>query len=125
MSVRYSPIATLNRRYGVTLPPFSLYFIDTSICRTTQDIVMPLAAPVRGKDGSTFTEVALPKGTDVAIAAWGSNINPAIWGEDAEEWKPERFIQPLPEALTEAHIPGVYSNLLVSKLNISRRRLIF
>lgn len=81
---------------------------------------MPLAAPVRGKDGKTFTEVPLPKGTDVAIAAWGSNINPAIWGEDAEEWKPERFIQPLREAVTEAHIPGVYSNLLVSKLNISR-----
>lgn len=79
--------------------------------RTTEDIVMPLSAPIRGKDGNMMSEVPLPAGTDIAIALWGSNINPAIWGKDAEEWKPERFLQPLPDAVTDARIPGVYSNL--------------
>lgn len=61
-----------------------------------------------------ISEVPLPKDTTVTIAILGSNINPAIWGDDAEEWKPERFLQPVPEAVTEARIPGVYSNLSVS-----------
>ena len=77
---------------------------------------MPLSAPIRGKDGSLISEVPLPRDTDIAIALWGSNINPAVWGEDAEQWKPERFLQPLPEAVTDARIPGVYSNLLVSTI---------
>lgn len=74
---------------------------------------MPLSAPIRGKDGKMISEVPLPQGTDIAIAVLGSNINPAIWGEDAEVWKPERFLQAVPDAVTEARIPGVYSNLCV------------
>ncbi|KAK7694998.1 hypothetical protein QCA50_002186 [Cerrena zonata] len=73
---------------------------------------MPLSVPIRGKDGNMISEVPLPKGTDLTLGLLGSNINPAIWGEDAEEWKPERFLQPLPEDVTEARIPGVYSNLM-------------
>ena len=75
--------------------------------------MMPLSAPIRGKDGKMISEVPLPQGTDIAIAVLGSNINPAIWGEDAEVWKPERFLQAVPDAVTEARIPGVYSNLCV------------
>ena len=74
---------------------------------------MPLSAPIRGKDGKMISEVPLPQGTDIAIAVLGSNINPTIWGEDAEVWKPERFLQAVPDAVTEARIPGVYSNLCV------------
>ncbi len=42
---------------------------------------------------------------------WACNTNKALWGEDAYEWKPERWLGPLPRALDEARIPGVYSNL--------------
>ncbi|KAJ3478664.1 hypothetical protein NLI96_g9603 [Meripilus lineatus] len=41
-----------------------------------------------------------------------SNRNKAIWGEDALEWKPERWLSPLPGTIAEARIPGVYSNLM-------------
>ena len=34
-------------------------------------------------------------------------------GEDADEWKPERWLKPLPAVLEEARLPGVYSNLCV------------
>ncbi|CAL1701693.1 unnamed protein product [Somion occarium] len=89
----YSPVTTLNRK-------------------TTQDIVMPLSTPVLGRDGRTITDIPLDKGTDLFIGVLGSNINPAIWGEDAEIFKPERWLSALPESLTEAHVPGVYSNLM-------------
>ncbi|KAH9950796.1 hypothetical protein B0H21DRAFT_681895, partial [Amylocystis lapponica] len=28
------------------------------------------------------------------------------------EWKPERWLSPLPSTVTEARVPGVYSNLV-------------
>ncbi len=40
-----------------------------------------------------------------------ANDAPELWGDDAHEWKPERWLSPLPKAVEDAHIPGVYSNL--------------
>ena len=76
-----------------------------------EDIVMPLSQPIRGLDGTLISEIAVPKGTIVLIGMLASNRNPQLWGPDAEEWKPERWLHPLPEAVKEAHIPGVYSHL--------------
>ncbi|KDQ57720.1 hypothetical protein JAAARDRAFT_35408 [Jaapia argillacea MUCL 33604] len=36
--------------------------------------------------------VAIPKGSVVIIDVWASHMNPLHWGPDAEEFKPERFI---------------------------------
>ena len=33
---------------------------------------------------------------------------------DALEWKPERWLSPLPQAVIDAHLPGVYSHLYVA-----------
>ena len=60
-----------------------------------------------------MTEIFIPKGTVVFCALAEANRSKAIWGEDAEVWKPERFLQAVPDAVTEARIPGVYSNLCV------------
>ncbi len=72
---------------------------------------MPLSKPIRGVDGSLMNEILVPRGTLVITANWASNTNKELWGEDADEWKPERWLSPLPDALKEARIPGVYSNL--------------
>lgn len=74
-------------------------------------MVLPLTWPVRGKDGSMMHEVFVPKGTAVVPNLQASNCNTALWGEDAMEWRPERWMGQLPEELEEARIPGVYSNL--------------
>ncbi|TFK94531.1 cytochrome P450 [Polyporus arcularius HHB13444] len=76
-----------------------------------KDAVLPLSTPIHGRDGTLMHEVAVPKGTSVVISILASNRNRAIWGSDADEWKPDRWLK-LPEAVTEAHIPGVYSHLL-------------
>ena len=36
-----------------------------------------------------------------------------LWGEDADEWKPERWIGQLPASVADAHIPNVFANTLV------------
>ena len=76
---------------------------------------MPLAQPVRGLDGKIMHEIFVPKDTSVAVGLLASNRNKAIWGEDAEEWKPERWLSPLPDSVGEAHVPGIYSNLYVDR----------
>lgn len=73
--------------------------------------MLPLSQPIRGRDGSMMHEIHVPKDTVVVAGLLNCNRNKAIWGEDAYEWKPERFLSPLPSTVTEAKIPGVYSNL--------------
>ena len=77
------------------------------------DTVLPLATPIRGVDGREMREIAIPKGTLVNVGILASNRNPDIWGPDANEWKPERWLNPLPDSVAAAHLPGIYSNLSV------------
>ncbi len=63
-------------------------------------------------DGKTeITEIPLKKNTTVFISILGANLSAEVWGEDAEEWKPERWLGQLPESVAEAHLPGVYSSM--------------
>ncbi|KAJ3889944.1 cytochrome P450 [Lentinula edodes] len=80
--------------------------------RARQDAIIPLLKPVIGLDGSEIHEVAVPNDTAIIVSLSNSNRNSDLWGEDADEWKPERWLSPLPKALVEARIPGVYSHLM-------------
>ncbi|KAI0823800.1 cytochrome P450 [Trametes gibbosa] len=77
-----------------------------------KDMCLSLFTPVLDKNGETITEVAIPKGTWIMANLQASNCNRALWGEDAYEWKPERWLKAHPSPLEEARIPGVYSNLM-------------
>ena len=72
---------------------------------------MPLSEPVQGLNGEIMSEVPVPKDTLVIIGIRACNRNKALWGDDAEEWKPERWLAPLPADLDNARIPGVYAHL--------------
>ena len=85
--------------------------------RARQDIVLPLAWPIIGVDGKTeITEIPIKKNTNVIVSIIGANRCKKIWGEDAEEWKPERWLEPLPESVAKAHMPGVYASMSVLAL---------
>lgn len=72
---------------------------------------MPLSEPIHCVDGSTMSEIPVPAGTTVVVAIRPSNLNRELWGDDVLEFKPERWLSPLPSVVTDARIPGVYSNL--------------
>ncbi|GJE97231.1 cytochrome P450 [Phanerochaete sordida] len=79
----------------------------------TQDTVLPLSTPLALRDGRTTDTLHIPKGTNILVGIWSSNRSTALWGADAREWKPARWLDgKLPEAVADAHIPGVYSNLM-------------
>ncbi|KAF5386397.1 hypothetical protein D9757_006698 [Collybiopsis confluens] len=104
----------------------SLPYLD-AICRETlrlyspvpivariarKEAVIPLSKPVLGLDGTEMHQVAVPKGTNVIVSIFNSNRNTDLWGKDANEWKPERWLSPLPNSVIDARIPGVYSHLM-------------
>lgn len=82
-----------------------------NLSRTRSDTVLPLSEPITGIDGSKIREVHVPKNTTIIVGILSSNRNKAIWGEDALEWKPERWLDPLPKSVTDAKIPGIQPTL--------------
>lgn len=80
--------------------------------RCTRETVLPLGKPLVGCDGKELHELVVPKGTFVQVAILIPNRNPDFWGPDADEWKPERWLNGLPDSIAQASIPGVYSHLM-------------
>ncbi|KAL1743131.1 cytochrome P450 [Schizophyllum fasciatum] len=104
----------------------SLTYLD-AVCRETlrlfpsiphllrlarKDVILPFSRPVRGVDGRLMSDILVPEDTPILISIMNANRNPDIWGPDALEWKPERWLNPLPESVTDAHMPGVYSHMM-------------
>ncbi|KAI0742144.1 cytochrome P450 [Irpex lacteus] len=77
-----------------------------------KDDCLTFSEPIQGKDGTPIKEIIVPKGTTVIISFLASNTNKALWGEDADEWRPERWLQALPERLVDAQIPSIFANTL-------------
>ncbi|VDB84019.1 unnamed protein product [Peniophora sp. CBMAI 1063] len=89
-----------------------------AVCKETLRVFAP--APLRNRrciaesvvpfaDGST---VHIPAGTEVLINIHGVNTNKDIWGADAKVWRPERWLEPLPQSVADANMPGLYANML-------------
>ncbi|KAF9528231.1 cytochrome P450 [Crepidotus variabilis] len=76
------------------------------------DTVLPIGTPIQGLDGNAISKIPIPSGTDIMIGVMAINRDPLLWGEDSHEWKPERWLKPLPDTLTNARIPGIYANQL-------------
>ncbi|KAI4517813.1 cytochrome P450, partial [Schizophyllum commune Loenen D] len=80
--------------------------------KTVKDAILPFGKPVVGVDGRELTEIYVPAGTPIIISIINANRSKDMWGADALEWKPERWLAPLPQSVADAHMPGVYSNLM-------------
>ncbi|KZP14943.1 cytochrome P450 [Athelia psychrophila] len=90
-----------------------LYAPVPSIDRVAnKDTVLPLSQPIVGIDGTDIHEIAIPKGTRVTVGIMRANRDPDIWGDDAQEWKPERWLASSPDKVAKVHFPGVYSNMM-------------
>ncbi|TFK25119.1 cytochrome P450 [Coprinopsis marcescibilis] len=90
-----------------------LYPPANFVSRTsTQDSMLPLERPLKLLDGKEVYEIMVPQGTTIFIPILACNRDPLIWGPDANEWKPERWLSPLPTTVTESRSPGIYSHLM-------------
>ncbi|KAJ7755349.1 cytochrome P450 [Mycena maculata] len=75
-----------------------------------KDSVLPLSEPIMSTSGELVTEIPVKKGQHLIIAISSYHRLTSVWGEDAEEFKPTRWL--------DGNVPasgasmGPYSNLL-------------
>ncbi|KAF7342579.1 hypothetical protein MSAN_02014600 [Mycena sanguinolenta] len=74
-----------------------------------QDDTLPLATPYIDKEGNLHDSLPIPKGQRIYIPISAINTDKEIWGEDAREFRPERW-EKIPSSASA--IPGVWANLL-------------
>ncbi|KAG1866200.1 cytochrome P450 [Suillus subluteus] len=56
------------------------------------DDVIPLSEPVRTESGEMTDSISIAKGTLITISGTSINRSSAIWGPDAKEFKPDRWL---------------------------------
>lgn len=79
---------------------------------TRKDVVLPLMWPIKSADGkSEIREIPLRKNTNIFISILNANRSKMILGEEAYEWKPERWLGKSPDEVAKARLPGVYSSM--------------
>ncbi|KLO10339.1 cytochrome P450 [Schizopora paradoxa] len=78
-----------------------------------KDTVMPLQKPMKlsGSD-KEITGLPVKKGSKVIISVMNANRDKRIWGEDAFDWNPERWLNPLPATVGKSKMPGIYHNTM-------------
>lgn len=77
----------------------------STIREAGKDDILPLSEPVVGRDGQTISAIPIKKGTTFLIPILSYNHSTAVWGEDALEYKPERFLEKLPESALNLEVP--------------------
>ncbi|RYO98550.1 hypothetical protein DL764_007057 [Monosporascus ibericus] len=64
--------------------------VCSEVLRYFSPVPLTLREPV---PGATIRGRRIPSGTRIVLAPWATNRDPALWGEDADEFRPERWLQ--------------------------------
>ncbi|KAK0486627.1 cytochrome P450 [Armillaria luteobubalina] len=75
----------------------------------SQDDVLPLAEPIITSDGQSLSEISISKGQIIFASMYTYNRLPSVWGDDAGEWNPCRFLE---DRDIKQESLGTYANLL-------------
>jgi len=57
------------------------------------DEVIPLSVPITSESGEILESIPVPKGSTVVIPVRAINRSTAVWGENAKEFVPERWME--------------------------------
>lgn len=83
--------------------------VTTTSRISTQDDILPLSKPITDRKGIVHDSIPMGKGTQISIPILAMNVDKTLWGEDADEFKPERW-ESLPAAVSA--IPGIWGNMM-------------
>ncbi|EJD01989.1 cytochrome P450 [Fomitiporia mediterranea MF3/22] len=82
----------------------------SSIVRVAmKDDVIPFSEPFADLKGRVCKEIRIRKGDRIVLPVLALNRDKSIWGEDADEFNPDRWTNP-PQAAR--NVPGVWGDLL-------------
>lgn len=81
-----------------------------------EDDVIPLAYPIKAKDGQEIRQISVRKGQTVIVHVATYNRRKDLWGEDADVFKPSRWTE-LPEPILRSGVPGYSLSFLAGPRN--------
>ncbi|KAJ3991866.1 cytochrome P450 [Lentinula boryana] len=76
------------------------------------DDVVPLSQPVVSTSGEVMKKIPVMKGQRVHIAIAAYNRSPSVWGPDADQWKPSRYLDSASESKKQQSMIGVFGNVM-------------
>jgi cytochrome P450 len=91
-TLRFYPIAPHNRR------------------RAGRNELIPLSKPINTISGDVINAIPVRRDQTVIMSFWAYNRIKSLWGEDAEEWNPDRFLESRLADRPKNNL-GVYANL--------------
>ncbi|KAF8957832.1 cytochrome P450 [Flammula alnicola] len=78
-----------------------------------KDTHLPLLKPIQLANGDMTSSILVKKGTSVWIGIGTANRSEDVWGPDAKEFKPERWLNTEnPVTEKDARLPGVWSSVM-------------
>ncbi|CUA78357.1 Putative cytochrome P450 CYP13A5 [Caenorhabditis elegans] [Rhizoctonia solani] len=113
-NLNYDQLNSLSYLDAVCRETLRLYAPATFVNRVaTKDWTVPLQYPARSEDGKiTISSIHIPKDTDIRISLRAANRDKQTWGNDAEEFRPSRWLEPLPKSVTDSRMPGIFSSTM-------------
>ncbi|GJJ11713.1 hypothetical protein Clacol_005950 [Clathrus columnatus] len=82
----------------------------TALRQAGQDDHLPLDTPLKLTTGEVITSLPVECGQHVLLSFMNYNRLTTVWGEDADEWRPERFFEEHDKDQTRV---GVISNMML------------
>ncbi|KAG2756654.1 cytochrome P450 [Suillus brevipes Sb2] len=104
-----SDFNNMNFTNAVIKEGFRLHpIVPTLVREADSDDVIPLSHPIETKSGKIINEIPISKGQGITASICTYNRLQSLWGEDADEWNPNRFLD---EGREKGSL-GVYANLM-------------
>ncbi|KIO34087.1 hypothetical protein M407DRAFT_17000 [Tulasnella calospora MUT 4182] len=85
--------------------------VDSTIRCASKDDIIPVSTPYKDRKGVERMEIRIAAGELILVPIGSLGRDKAIWGEDAEEFNPERWLKGNTHPRS-AEIPGVFSGIL-------------
>lgn len=89
----HPPLYETTRILSAFPPPFSSNYLIIYPYQSTEDDIIPLSVPLQTADNKTTDHISIGIGQLVTIPIRTMNRSTKIWGEDAKEFKPQRWLE--------------------------------